>query len=137
VSRRIVPLGAVVAVALGGALGAPARYELGRALHPAAGFPVATLAVNLSGAFALGLLVVLVGERLAPRRYVRQFFGTGLLGAYTTYSTFAVESDLLLRHGRIGVAIGYVLATVVGGLAVAALGARAAGALPVRAPAPL
>jgi fluoride exporter len=133
VTRRALPFGAIVAVAIGGALGAPARYELGRAWHATGGFPVATLAVNLSGAFALGLLVVLVGERLPPRRYVRQFFGTGVLGAYTTYSTFAVEADLLLRHSRIGVAIGYVLATVVGGIVCAALGARVAGALPVRA----
>jgi CrcB protein len=130
--RAVVPPLAVVAVALGGALGAPCRYWLGRAVHPAAGFPLATLTVNLVGAFLLGLLVVLIGERLPPTWYVRQFFGTGLLGAFTTYSTFAVETDLLVRHARLGVAVGYVAATLVGGLALAWVGARLADAVPVK-----
>jgi fluoride exporter len=117
---------------MGGALGAPARYLLGRSVHESAGFPLATLTVNLSGAFLLGMLVVLVGERIRSRHYVRQFFGTGVLGAYTTYSTFAVEADLLLRHARIGVAIGYVAATVVGGLACAGVGAWFGRVLPLR-----
>jgi CrcB protein len=80
------------------------------------------------------VLVVMIGERVRPTRYVRQFFGTGLLGAYTTYSTFAVETDLLLRHGRIGIAVAYVLATVVGGLLAAAAGAWLGGTLPLREP---
>jgi CrcB protein len=121
----------VLAVAVGGALGAPARYLLGRSLHASGGVPLATLTVNISGAFVLGVLVVLVGERLPPTRYVRAFFGTGVLGAYTTYSTFAVESDLLLRHDRVGVAIGYVGATVIGGLVAAWAGVLLARAAPL------
>ena len=92
---------------------------------------MATLTVNLSGAFVFGVLVVVVGERLPPTRYLRQFFGTGVLGAYTTYSTFAVETDLLVRHARVGVAVGYVVATVVGGLLLAALGAWLGRVLPL------
>ncbi|MFL6241246.1 MAG: fluoride efflux transporter CrcB [Actinomycetes bacterium] len=130
--RHVVPPGAIAAVAVGGALGAPARYVLGRALRPVAGFPLATLAVNLSGALILGLLVVLLGERITPRHYVRQFFGTGVLGAFTTYSTFAVETDLLVRHAHIGVAVGYVVATIVGGFACAAVGAWVARVIPLR-----
>jgi CrcB protein len=118
-------------VAIGGAFGAPARYVLGRALHGAAGVPLATLTVNLSGAFVLGALLVMVGKRLPPTRYVRPFFGTGVIGAYTTYSTFAVETDLLLRHQRIGVAIGYVCATVIGGLVAAWAGVLLARAVPL------
>ncbi len=126
-----VPLRAVLAVALGGACGAPARYIFGRAVHASHGFPIATVVINLSGAFLLGLLVIVVGERIAPTRYVRQFFGTGVLGAYTTYSTFAVETDLLLRHNRIAVAAAYMLATVLGGLACAALGAWTGRRIPL------
>jgi CrcB protein len=74
------------------------------------------LTVNLSGALVLGALMVLVSERLRQPRYVAAFFGTGVLGSYTTYSTFAVETDLLLRHGRLGIAVGYVCATVIGGV---------------------
>jgi CrcB protein len=112
----------VLAVAVGGALGAPARYELARVVHPSAGFPLPTLAVNISGAFVLGLLVAAVSDRTPGGLHARQFFGAGVLGAYTTYSTFAVETDLLLRHARIGVAVGYVAATLIGGLAAAFLG---------------
>jgi CrcB protein len=126
-----VPPAAVVAVAIGGAIGAPARYLLGRSLPPTAGVPLATLTVNLTGALVLGALLVLVGERLAPTRYVRPFFGTGVLGAYTTYSTFVVETDLLLRHQRIGVAVGYVAATVVGGLIAAWAGVLLARLTPL------
>ena len=129
--RSVVPTAAVMAVAVGGALGAPARYVLGRSLHESAGVPLATLTVNLTGAFVLGMLLVLVGERLAPTRYVRPFFGTGVLGAYTTYSTFAVETDLLVRHQRVGVACGYVAATVVGGLVAAWTGVLLARVAPL------
>ena len=129
--RSVVPPAAVVAVAIGGAAGAPARYLLGRTLHASGGLPLATLSVNLSGAFVLGALLVLVGERLAPTRHVRPLLGTGLLGAFTTYSTFVVEADLLVRHQRFGVAVGYICATVVGGLVAAWAGVLTARAVPL------
>jgi CrcB protein len=129
--RSVVPPAAVVAVAIGGALGAPSRYLLGRALHVAGGVPMATLTVNLSGAFVLGALLVLASERFPPTRFLRPFFGTGVLGAYTTYSTFAVETDLLVRHERIGIAVGYVAATVLGGLFAAWAGVLLARAAPL------
>jgi CrcB protein len=129
--RSVVPPAAVVAVAIGGALGAPARYLLGRSLSAADGVPLATLAVNLSGAFALGLLLVALDEWLPTTRYLRQFVGTGILGAYTTYSTFAVESEQLLKHDRVGIAAAYVATTVIGGLAAAWVGGVTARAIPV------
>jgi fluoride exporter len=128
--RRPVSGGAVLAVALGGALGAPARYALGHSSTAAGAFPWTTFVVNLTGALALGVLVVLVAERLPPTRYVRAFFGTGLLGTYTTYSTFAVAVDLLTRDGAVGTVAAYVTATVAGGLVAAWAGTVLARAVP-------
>jgi CrcB protein len=84
--------------------------------------PWATLAVNLSGSFAIGVLLTFVLERWPPTRYVRPFAAIGCLGAFTTFSTFAVESDLLIKEGRVGIAIGYGVASVAGGLVAAYLG---------------
>jgi fluoride exporter len=126
----------VGAVALGGAIGAPLRYEV--ALHVAsgsAGFPLSTFLINVSGAFVLGLLVTLVAERWPPTRYVRPFFGTGVLGAYTTWSTFMVDSDELIKDGHGPMAILYITATLVAGLGAAVAGIRLARLAPVR-PAP-
>lgn len=111
------------AVASGGALGGPARYGVGLLL-PGGGsaFPWATFAVNVSGCFLLGVLLVLLAERFPPNRYARPFLGTGFLGAYTTFSTFAVETDLLVRAGRVGLATAYALGSALAGLLAAWLG---------------
>ncbi|MCB1335500.1 MAG: fluoride efflux transporter CrcB [Roseivivax sp.] len=106
-------------VALGGALGASARYLTGvgavRLFGP--GFPVATLAVNVIGSFAMGVLVValahLSANRLAP------LLMTGLLGGFTTFSAFSLDAVTLYERGQAGLAAGYVMASVV--LALAAL----------------
>jgi fluoride exporter len=103
--RTPTPPGVFVAIAVGGGLGATARYGLSRALPTrGAGFPWATFWTNVSGSFVLGLFLVIVVARLASNRYVRPFFATGFLGAYTTFSTFTVETDLLLRDGRLATA---------------------------------
>ncbi len=117
----------VLAIALGGALGAPARYGVAQVVQVSpSGFPWATFWTNLSGAFVLGLFVTLVVEHLpADRfRYLRPFFGVGFLGAFTTFSTLAVETATLVKDGHAALAVGYTLATVAGGLALAALGIR-------------
>ncbi len=112
-----------VAVASGGALGGPARYGMGLLL-PGGGwaFPWATFAVNVSGCFLLGTLLVLLAERFPPSRHARPFLGTGFLGAYTTFSMFAVETDLLVRAGRIGLAAAYALGSTLASLLAAWLG---------------
>ncbi len=119
---RLLPLrwGAVGLVAVGGLFGAGAREAVGQALPAAAGtFPVAILLINLSGAFLLGLLLeglVRAGDDSGGRRRARLLGGTGFLGAFTTYSTFAVQADLLVRAGRPATAVAYAAATVLGGV---------------------
>ena len=113
----------LVAVGAGGALGAPLRYELSRAFPVAAGqVPWITFAVNISGAFVLGVLLTFVLERWPPTRYVRPFLAIGFLGAYTTFSTFAVESDLLVKDGHVGIAALYTGLSLVAGTVAAFLG---------------
>jgi fluoride exporter len=114
---------ALAFVALGGALGAPARYEMSRLIPVSAGgFPWATFWTNVSGSLVLGFILVLIIERFPPSRHLRAFVAVGFLGAYTTYSTFMVESDVLVRDGHAGRAAVYVLASSVVGLAAAWIG---------------
>jgi CrcB protein len=119
---RIAPC-VVLAVFVGGIFGGLARYGIGRAAPPApAGFPWDIFAINLSGAFALAVLLVTVVEILPPTTYVRPALGTGFLGAFTTFSSLAVAADHLAAHGHPSVAALYVVASVVGGLIAAQLG---------------
>ena len=112
--------GVLAAVAAGGALGAPARYGIALAVTVTPGtFPWGTFWINVSGSFALGALVAVFLVRFPADRYVRPFLATGFLGAYTTYSTFAVETDLLIRNGHFGPALAYVAASLGAGLAAA------------------
>jgi CrcB protein len=107
----------LIAIAAGGSLGAPARYALTVAIPVSkAGFPWATFWTNISGSFALGLLLTLVVERWPPTRFVRPFAAVGFLGAFTTWSTFVVDSDELLAHGHVAVAGAYLGASLVCGL---------------------
>lgn len=120
--RRSDPL-VLAAIAAGGALGAPARYAVAQWVGaPGAGFPWATFWTNVSGAFILGTLLVVLLRRYPPQRYLRPFAATGFLGAYTTFSTFVVETDQLLDHGHAGTALTYVVASLAVGLAAAAVG---------------
>lgn len=117
---------AVALVVAGGVPGAAAREALNQAL-PATrtGFPAGTFLINLSGAFVLGLLLealVRSGPDSGWRRQVRLLGGTGFCGAFTTYSTLAVESVQLARHGAWWMSAGYVAASGVGGLVAVAAG---------------
>ena len=118
--------GLVALVALGGAIGAPLRYALSRALPTEAGdLPTATLLTNLAGAFALGVLLEVLarlGPDVGTRRLMRLAVGTGVLGAFTTYSTLAVEVTVLGRDGHGGLGAGYGLLSACAGFAAAAAG---------------
>jgi CrcB protein len=121
----------ILAIAAGGALGAPARYEVAQLISVApGGFPWATFWTNLSGAFVLGFFLTLVIERLPPTRFLRPFAAVGFLGSYTTFSTLAVETVLLVKDGHVALGVGYTLASVSAGLALAYLGIVLARLLP-------
>lgn len=114
----------LLAVAAGGAVGALARYGLTAAVHAVVGrgFPWGTLAVNLLGSFAMGLLYVLLLERSAAGPEMRALLLTGFLGAFTTFSTFSVETLNLLEAGSPGRAAANVAVSMVACLAAAWLG---------------
>jgi CrcB protein len=110
-------------VAVGGALGSAARYGLAVAWPtPPGGFPWATLVTNLAGCALLGALMQVITTRIAPHRLVRPFLGTGVLGGFTTFSTYAVETQGLLAAGRPALAVAYVLGTLAGALAAVLFG---------------
>lgn len=120
--RRLRP-GVLAAIAVGGALGGAARYGIERALPIAPdAFPWATFAVNVSGSLALAVLLVFVLEIWPPTRYVRPFAAIGFLGAFTTFSTWMVETDELVAHHRPGLAAGYLAGSLGAGLAAVSLG---------------
>jgi CrcB protein len=115
-----------VGAALGGALGALGRWGVAEALpRDAAGWPGATLLVNLVGCLVLGLLIGALFPRSPASPWLRPFLGTGVLGGFTTYSAFAVETVQLTDAGRPGLAAAYVLVSVAGGVAATALGVLA------------
>jgi CrcB protein len=128
-----VPRDVVAVIALGGALGAPARYEVAQLIHVAPdSFPWATLVTNLSGAFVLGLFLTVVVRRMPTSRHLRPLFAVGFLGAFTTFSTLAVETVTLVKDGDAGLGIAYLLVTVGVGLLAAYLGIVVARRLPRR-----
>ncbi|MGD9986921.1 fluoride efflux transporter CrcB [Pseudonocardia sp.] len=118
---------AVVAVALGGAVGAIARWAVGLALPtPAGTFPLATFLVNVLGCFLIGVVVVAVTELTTAHPLVRPFLATGILGGFTTFSTYSVDAQHLVAAGRIGTAFTYLGATLAAAVVAAWLGLAAA-----------
>ena len=118
-------------VMLGGALGAALRYLVGDWLlqRAAGGLPWGTLAVNLAGAFAAGLLFALLEARGPAATHWRAFLLVGVLGAMTTFSALMLESLLLSRAGRLPASLGYLAISLAGGLLLVWLGARAGAQL--------
>lgn len=115
-------MGAAMLVALGGALGSVARFKLGEFLflsYPGWKFPLGTFVVNLLGCLTIGVLASL-GERIGVlSQESRLFLFTGILGGFTTFSAFGLETFSLLRRGEVLVAFSYVgLSAVIGILAV-------------------
>jgi len=122
-ARRRIQLDVLAVIAVGGMIGATARFELAEALPAEPGrFPWATFWANLSGSFVLGFLLVLLAERCPPSRYLRPFLATGILGAYTTMSTYTVETALLFKDGHAATALLYGVGSLVVGVLLAYAG---------------
>jgi CrcB protein len=127
-TRRVLghPVDVLGAIALGGVVGAEARYGVGLVLpHVSGGWPWATLLINVSGCLLIGVLMVVITELVEPHRLARPFLGVGILGGYTTFSTYTVDVLAQAIAGHPGAAMGYlavtplvaVLACVVGAVA--------------------
>jgi fluoride exporter len=104
----------LVAVGIGGVLGAQARYGLGRAIpHGPSALPWSTVLINASGCLAIGILMAVLLAQASPPRLARPFLGVGILGGYTTYSSFATDTVALLARHRPALAVAYLAITVV------------------------
>ncbi|HSC47036.1 MAG TPA: fluoride efflux transporter CrcB [Gammaproteobacteria bacterium] len=120
-----------VAVALGGVVGCCARYGVTQAVHAVYGrnFPLATLIINVLGCLAMGFLFFATLERVNLSPVMRTALLTGVLGGFTTFSTFAMEALLLVEDGETVRAVLYLSLSVFLGLAAAFLGAYVARSL--------
>ena len=117
----------VLAVFVGGAAGTALRALVGALVPAVDRVPVATIAINVIGAFALGALLAVLARRgpdAGRRRTARLLLGTGVLGGFTTFSSLAVDTAVLLEGHRLLQALAYGLGSVLAGVAAAALGAR-------------
>jgi len=123
---RAVPLPALTAVAAGGAIGALARYGLTVALPTAPGtFDTATFLANTAGGLLIGVLMVILTEKIPGTRLVRPFLGVGVLGGFTTFSTYIVDIGRAVNAGAMLLAVGYAFATMAAALIAAATGMAA------------
>jgi fluoride exporter len=114
-----------LAIAIGGTLGCWARYAQSNLVQAVfgRGFPVATLSINVIGSFLMGFLFIVTLERMMIPPSVRVGVLTGVLGGYTTFSTFEMETLLLAENGEFVEAALYVVLSVVIGFAAAFCGA--------------
>jgi CrcB protein len=105
----------IVAIALGGALGSVGRYLLagwvGRQMG--ANFPWGTLAVNVIGGLVMGVLIEIMAQTWSVSPAIRAFLTVGVLGGFTTFSAFSLETVLLLQRGEVPAALAYIVASVV------------------------
>lgn len=110
-------------IACAGVVGAVLRYVVGRLLPtPSGHFPWGTFWINISGSLVIGLVLVLLNERFPRARVARPLIATGFLGAFTTFSTFMVDTDLLVQARRFEVAAIYAGASLVAGVTAALTG---------------
>jgi CrcB protein len=117
------PVPVLAAISAGGALGALARAAVATAWpHPAAGFAWSTYVVNVSGCLLIGVLMVVVTEVVPHRRLVRPFLGVGVLGGYTTFSTYVVDVQRTAAAGAPATALVYLVATVLSAVLAVAVG---------------
>ena len=126
----MVRAGPYLVAAGGGALGALARWGVGTALPDTSGrWPWATLTVNLTGCLLIGVLLAVLLARFPTSTLLRPFLAVGVLGGYTTFSTFAVDLVRLAEVGAWAIAVGYLVVSVLGGAGCVVLGLVGAGAV--------
>jgi len=118
-------LGKYIVVALGGGIGSLARYLLGTAVMSRFGgrFPLGTLVINVTGSFAIGVLMTLLTERFQPHPYWRLILVIGFLGGYTTFSSFEYESLRAIREGGLTLGLLNMIGSVALGFAAVWAGA--------------
>ena len=110
-------------IALGGVIGALLRYQIGLWWpSPAGHFPAATLTINLTGCLVIGIFMVIINEIVTPHQLLRPFFGTGVLGGFTTFSTYSMDITNLLREGHGGTALAYLAITAAGAVVAVSTG---------------
>ncbi len=113
-----------VAIAVAGAIGVLARYAVEHLVPHRGPFPWGTFVVNISGAFVLGLAFTVIVHRFSVPMWIQQAALVGLLGGYTTFSTMTLETYLLIDRGRLPMAAGYSIGSVLLGLAALFAGIR-------------
>ena len=108
-------MNAILAIALGGACGAVARYgvNMGAFKVLGSGFPYATLTVNVVGSFIMGLVVASFAQYWQPSEAVKLFLVTGFLGAFTTFSAFSLDAITLYERGAHMQSAAYILSSVI------------------------
>lgn len=111
------PWAVLAAISVGGAIGALARYGITLAAPPTTGtFPRATFGINVLGCLLIGVLMVLVTEVWPKQRLIRPFLGVGVLGGFTTFSTYVVDIQRLTDQRAPAIALAYLLSTVIAAL---------------------
>jgi len=120
---RRAPWAILGAISAGGVLGAWARYGIAVAMpHQAGQFPLATFLTNVAGCFAIGVLMVVITEVWTAHRLLRPFLGTGVLGGFTTFSTYTVDIQRLVAAGEPRTGLIYLVATLSAALTAVYLG---------------
>ncbi|MGW5555687.1 fluoride efflux transporter FluC [Micromonospora sp. NPDC003944] len=124
------PMTTLATIATGGVLGALARAGLQHAVpHPPTGFPWATFTINTFGCLLIGVLMAVLGHLDGGHPLTRPFLGVGVLGGFTTFSTYAVDIHQALVAGAPGTAVAYLAATVLGALVAVGVGDAATAGL--------
>ena len=117
------PWAILATISAGGALGALARYGLASAWpHPPGRFPWATFVTNVTGCFLIGVLMVIITEVWTAHRLVRPFLGVGVLGGFTTFSTYLLDTRTLVVADRAPLAVVYLFGTLAAGIVAVWLG---------------
>jgi fluoride exporter len=121
------PWAVLGAVSAGGVLGACARHAVSLAWpHQPGQFPWSTFTVNVSGCLLIGVLIVLITEVWSAHRLLRPFLGVGVLGGYTTFSTYALDVQQMVTAGQARTALLYLVGTLVAALVAVSAGLTAA-----------